>query len=371
MTGCWRASRIAILVGGAVLAVAVRARAQGGVLLQGVVDVEGWSTDTNSNLLTRHRGRAGGVLRTQLWTAVEPWRGVFIFAQGETEGGNARAFGENTEVSLEQAGIRLARDRRFVVNVGKMFHPVGTFAPRSLSVRNPLIGVPDGYSPVYPVGVSLSGDVGRIDYRAAAVSLPLTHRGYQPHPDAAVHPVIGIGYTPVVGLRMGGSATTGPYLNGDLTSSQLQGRSWRAYRQRQVASDIEYGIRHVDVRAEYAWASYDVPSKGSIAGYTGYVEGRSTITPRLFAAARGEVNNYPFILPVSPTIWVARRTDFRNWEGAVGFRATESTLVKVGYRGDKWTVTPANAAFIRPGGHALAIQLSQSFDVMDWVSGLR
>jgi hypothetical protein len=348
--------------------VAPRARAQGGVLLQGIVDVEGWSTDTNSTLLTRNRGRAGDVLRAQLWTAVEPWRGIFLFAQGGGEGGTGRPFDERyTEASLDQAGLRMARDPRFVVNVGKLPHPVGVFASRNFSTRNPLIGTPDGYLPVYPVGAMLSGEIGRADYRAAVVSLPLTHRGYQPDPDAAAHPVIGVGFTPATGVRAGVTATVGAYLNRDFTSSQLAGRSWTAYKQRQVASGAEYGVSHFDFRGEFAWSSYDVPTRPAIAGTTGYVEGRYTVTPRVFLAARGEVNHYPFIRSVSQTAWVTRRTDFTDWEAGVGVRATESTLIKASYRGDKWTVTPATAGFLRPGGRAIAIQLSQSFDVMDWL----
>jgi hypothetical protein len=356
----------------AIVSSAARLQGQGGVLIQGIVDLEGWSTTASSNLLTRNQGRAGGVARGQLWGAVEPWRGVFVFAQGKAEGGNARAFGAtDTEVTLEQGGIRLARDPRFVVNAGRIFHPVGTFAPRSFSTRNPLIGVPDGYSPVYPLGAMLSGDVGRVDYRAALVTLPLTHADYVPYADAAPHPVVGFGITPVIGLRFGASGTTGPYLNRDLTSSQLDGKDWKSYRQRLIAGDAEWGIRHYDFRAEYAWASYDVPGQRAIDGTTGYVEARYTVTPRIFVAGRGEVNNYPFIRPVSPTVWVARRTDFWDWEAGVGVRATASTLLKLSYRGDKWTVTPANAAFVRPGGRAFAVQLSQAFDVMDWVAMAR
>jgi hypothetical protein len=365
----WRAVTFAA---GVALAVSTPAQGQGGVQVQGIADVEGWSTDSGSSLLTRNHGHAGMVARVQMWSAVEPWRGIFLFAHGQVEGGNARAFGDpGSEVSLDQAGIRVARDTRFVVNAGKMFHPVGAFAPRIFSTRNPLIGVPDSYSPVYPVGAMVSGEVGRMDYRVAAVSLPLTHRDYVPAADAALRPVVGIGYTPVVGLRIGATATTGPYLNGDLTSSQTAGRSWQSYHQHLIAPDIEYGIGHLDVRAEYDYASYEVPNSGSIVGRAAYLEGRYTVTPRLFVAARGEVNHYPFIRSVSPTLWIARRTDFSDWETGLGFRVSESTLIKASYRGDKWTVTSTNPAFARPNGHALAIQLSQSFDVMDWVSAIR
>lgn len=348
------------------------AHAQGGILFQGLVDLEVWKTDSGSTLLTRNHGHPGGVLRVQLWSAVEPWRGIFLFAQGQVEGGNAQAFNDRrTETSLDQGGIRLARDPRFVVNIGRMFHPVGTFGPRVLSTRNPLIGIPDTYSEVYPLGAMVSGEMGRVDYRAGAVSLPLTHRDYVPPADAALRPVVGVGVTPFTGFRLGASATVGPYLNGDLASTQTAGRSWKSYHQTLIAPELAIGVEHFDLRAEYDYAKYDVPTVGSVVGHAGYVEGRYTVSPRLFVAVRSEMNHYPFIRPVGTTLWIARRTDFSDWEGGVGFRATESTLFKASYRADNWVVTAANAAFVRPGGRALAVQLSQSFDVMDWVSAVR
>jgi hypothetical protein len=173
-SGAWRSAAIAVIVA---LSSRAPAHAQGGVLAQGIADVEGWSTDKGSTLLTRNNGYPGTVFRVQAWSAVEPWRGLFVFAQGQVEGGDAQGFAEHyTNADLEQAGVRLARNRRLVVNVGKMFHPVAAFAPRSFSTRNPLIGAPDSYSPVYPIGAMVSGEVARLDYRVAVVSLPLTHR---------------------------------------------------------------------------------------------------------------------------------------------------------------------------------------------------
>ena len=46
-------------------------------------------------------------------------------------------------------------------------------------------------------------------------------------------------------------------------------------------------------------------------------------------------------------------------------------IAKVSYRADRWQRTPAVYAFIGPGGHALALQLSQSFDVLEMFERLR
>jgi hypothetical protein len=362
----------ALLVAGLLCLSTTPAGAQGGIQLQGIADLELWATDSTSNLLTRNKGNPGGVFRLQMWSAVEPWLGVFLFAQARAEGGNARAFEDRgIHTVLEQGGLRVARDPRLVVNVGRMFHPVGAFAARIFSTRNPLIGIPDGYSPVYPGGAMVSGEVERFDYRGAFVMQPLTHRDYVPRAGQALRPAVGFGVRPFTGLRIGASATIGPYLNRDITDAQLASREWHAYRQRIIAGDVQYGVGHFDLRAEYAWSDFEVPRSGRIDGHTEYVEARYTVTPRLFVAARAEVNNYPFIRPRNEAEWTSRRTEFKDWEAGAGLRLTESTLLKASYRADDWVQTAANANFVRPGGRALAVQLSQSFDVMDWVEKAR
>jgi hypothetical protein len=334
-------------------------------LLQGIADVEGWATDTSSTLLVRNHGNPGALYRLHLWSAIEPRRGLFVFAQGEAEAGNARAITTpGVTAELEQAGLRYARHRSAVLNLGRMYHPLGAFAPRIFSTRNPLIGIPDGYTPVYPWGAMINGERKRVDYRVAAVSRPLTHRDYVPPASDALRPVVGIGVSPWIGFRIGASATSGPYLNRDLSSSQLNGQSWRSYHQRVIAGEAQYGVGHFDLRAEYAHADFDVPRNGRINGQTGYVETRYTVTPQLFLAARGEVNQYPFIASFTPTTWVSRQTSFRDVEAGLGFRVTESTLVKATFRVDNWDVTSDNSAFVRPGGRAFGVQVSQAFDVM-------
>ena len=351
------------------LALASTARAQGGILLQGLFEVEGWKTDTNSNLLTRNHGDPAGSYRLRLWSAVEPARGLFVYAHGAFEGGNALRFdGPQPYAELEQAGVRFARHRALVYEVGKLIYPMGGFGGRVLASRNPLIGIPDAYVPVYPWGAMVGGERGKVDYRAAVLSLPLTHKGYVPDPDHAAHPLVGLGITPIVGMRLGVAATSGPYLNKDITASQLNNRDWKSYHQRVIAADAQYGVGHFDMRAEFAISDFEVPRNGRIDGPAGDLEVRATLTPRWFVAARGEFNRYPFILPVSPTTWVSRRTELRAFEGGFGFRFDANTLFKATFSADHWVVTPQNYSFVRPGGKAVAVQLSRTFDVADWIA---
>lgn len=354
----------------AIVALPMELGAQGGALLQGIADAEFWSTDSNSNLLTRNHGQPGTLVRLQLWGAFEPWSGLVLYALGEGAFGSAENNVGRVAGSLDQLGVRYTRSAAFVLDIGKMTHPLGTFAARRFSTRNPLIGEPDGYPDEYPVGVQLSGAGSHFDYRVAAVSLPVYHEGYVPDPSAALRPALGAGFTPFTGLRVGGSATWGPYLNSSLPASLLAGKSWQDFQQRVWALDLAYSHDYLEVHAEFASGSYDVPGAAdAVAGETWYVEAKYALGPRVFLAARAERNNYPFIRAAGATSWTTRVTDFDDGEVGLGYRVSASLLAKVSYRADHWYITPAERAFLGPGGHALAVQISQSFDVLALLRG--
>lgn len=339
--------------------------AQGGVLVQGIADAEFWSTDSSSKLLTRNFGHPGTLARIVLWGAVEPWRGIVFYVEGEGAGGSAQNNLGHVDAAFDEIGLRIARSPLAVVDLGEIPSPVGTFAARRFSTRNPLIGEPDGYPVEYPVGAQLSGSTNHFDYRVAAVSLPVYHDGYVPDPTASLRPALGAGFTPFTGLRIGGSATWGPYLNSAFTAAQLDGQSWQHYQQRIEALDLAYSHDYLELHAEWAQGSYDVPGfTDPVAGETWYVEAKYAFGPRVFVAVRAERNDYPFIAPAGPTAWVGRPVDFDDGEVGVGYRFSASLLGKVSYRADRWHLTPDELAFLGPGGHAFAVQLSQSFDVL-------
>lgn len=339
-------------------------RAQG-ALLQGVVDAEWWAIGGHSTLLTRNGGVGGMAGRLTMWSAVEPGRGLLMYFQGQVEGGSA-ADELATEWHVDQLGLRLSRSNALVLDVGKLSQGIGTFASRRLSPRNPLIGAPDGYPIAYPLGAQLSGTRGIFDYRAAVMSLPVTHEDYVPEATAAPHPLVGAGITPMTGLHLGVAATWGPYLNDALAPTLLDGRSWRQYAQRVAAADVAFSRGYLETHAEVGGASYDVPGREAISGFTYYGETRYTLTPRLFVAMRYERNNYPFIRAFGASTWVARATDFQNGEAGIGWRFSPSLLVKASYRQDWWVITPQNAAFVG-NGRAFAMHASYGFDVLEAV----
>ena len=354
----------ALVLAGAVIP-RTSARAQLPFLIEGLINGEAWSKTRNSNLLTRNNGNPAALGRAQVWGALEPLPGLVLYGQTEVEGGTARptSRGSHAEVYGDQYGIRYSGWRGLVLDAGKVQPVIGTFAPRHFSNRNPLIGSPDAYSLEYPLGVVLSGDLKRVDFRAAAVTLPASHPGYVPSPTPRLRPAIGAGFTPVVGVRFGGSWTAGPYLNDAMTPAELRSAPWTHYRQHVIALDARAAHGYLETFAEAARATYDIPGRaGAILGYTYYGEAKYTLTPRFYVAGRAERNAYPFIR-ASAANWTARKVDFVNGELGVGYRATATTLLKLSLRGDRWWVAENAPGFLGRGGPAVAFQVSQSLDV--------
>lgn len=355
------------LVAALSLATAVTGRdagAQRAVLVHAVADAELWATDSASRLLARNDGRPGVVGRLVVWGAAELGPRVVAYAAGTLEGGNARRE-HGTEWYTEMVGVRYLHSAALVADAGLMPHPLGAFASRRYSNRNPLVGVPDGYPVQYPLGVQLSGIRGRVDYRAAVVSLPVSNEAYVPEPGSAARPVLGIGYTPMVGARIGISATWGPYLNAGLSPAELGGAGWKSYGQRIGAVDARLSRGYLELHGELAASRHDVRGADGMRGVDGltyYGEAKYTLSPRVFVAARAERNEYAFVVPVANDPWIASATNMYNGEFGGGYRIGPETLLKASIRADRWDVAPALRDRLRNGA-AFALQLSRGFDV--------
>lgn len=343
-------------------------RAQVPVLVQGLLDVEGWETGRGSRLTARNDGRPAALGRLALWSAAEPYRGLIVHAQLEAASGTATGE-EHAEVELEQWGLRWQRSPRLVLDAGKMTSTVGAFAGRRMSSHNPLIGRPDGYPVAYPIGLRASGEVGRVDYRVALSSLPPTDERYVPAPTPRPRLALGAGVTPVVGSRIGASFTRGTYLNDAIAPSALFGAAWRDFRQTVMAFDAQFSRGYFEVRGELGYGWYEVPgvAKASF-GLTHYTEARYTLTPRIFIAARGEQNRYPYLQPPADgaTAWTHERPTVTDAELGFGYRIGPKSLFKASFRRDWWTTERYGRAFL-PDGYAWAMQLSQGFDLLELV----
>lgn len=335
------------------LAGSAPATAQRWLGAQALLDVEGWRTDGRSTLLTRDQPTAL-VGRAYLFWVIEPHHGVQIVGGNEVEGATDE---REVEVELDHLTLRMAPTRLLVLDVGRFAQPVGAFAARRFSSVNPLIGIPDGYPVTYPVGAMVSGATTHVDYRAALVTLPPTNPAYVPEPGASLRPAVGIGLSPVIGLRLGASWSAGPYLSAADAASVPAGSRWQDYGSRVLAADLRFARGYFELFAELAASWYEVPTlTDDVTGTTYYIEMKYTWSPRFFTAVRAERNLYAFIRH-APSGWIARATDFVDGEVGVGWRFSSRLLVKASYRADDWEITPGTVAFLGEGS-AFAVQLS-------------
>ncbi len=335
-----------------------RAHAQDWLVLQGIAETEAWASDSGSRLLTRNAGKPGVVGRLRVFTGLAPSRAFQVIALTELEGGNA--YTRNEHVTLEALVARAVASPALILEAGRIPSPVGAFAPRRLAPVNPLIGEPDAYPTRYPWGAQVSGKVTLLDYRLALVDLAPVHDGYSPPPGSSWRGVIGAGVTPFIGAHFGGTYTRGPYLGGSVITALQPGVDWKSFTQEIFALDGRVSRGYVDLHAEWARSTHEVPTVGTIPGVAWYAELKYTWTPRFFTAGRFQQNDYPFIRPINANRWIGARANFYAGEVGVGWRMARGVLLKVSYQKDRWDAPQLS-------GQAVAVQVSWQFDATEWV----
>jgi hypothetical protein len=368
-----RSSRSALRMGAAVwLALALAsspALSQERVLVKGLLDMEIWKTDAGSRLLSTNEGDPAPAWRVRLWAAGQIHPSLQGFVLGEREGGQTGdEEEEETGVELEQAFLRYSfrAPLRLALQAGKIPMPIGNFARRYFSDVNPLVGAPDAYGVNYPLGILVSGGISLLDYRLGVIDRPVTNEQYVPESASAPRPVLAIGMTPTTGVRLGAYLTRGPYLSEDLESVLPAGADWKGYDQRIAGVEFQFSRGHFELNADFASSKYDVPTHAQESrGKTYFIEPKYTWSPRFFTALRLEQNDYAFIRPVSSSVWMARTANVYDAEAGFGFRLGPTTLLKVAYRRDHWTVEASRKPMF-PDGYSVSAQISHSFDVLSW-----
>jgi hypothetical protein len=347
--------RAAIMTLGLLAGMATAARAQR-VSIETLVDLEGWKTDDSSRLLARNNGDAFGLARLHLWGGLRLARTVQVLALGEFEASTER--GSDPEAELELLELRFTPSRTLVIGTGRILMPMGLFGARRFSHVNPVIGAPDLYPTQYPWGVNVSGAVGDVDYHAGVGSLPVVNTRYTPEPSEKARPIAGLGVSVGPSLHLGIAGTHGPYLNRNVQASLPPGSSWDDYDQTVVSANARVSFGYVETRAELAWSRYEAPTVAEpVHGLGVYAEARVTLSPRVFVGLRLEHFDYAFIQTFAPGVWTASQTLERNAELGVGYRFSQSLLVKASFRKDSWPgPSPPGANLV--DGYAAAIQFS-------------
>ena len=333
------------------------------VLVQGLTDAEIWYTDPQSEYLSRNEGETASAARLRLWAVGEFMHNLQGFVLGEVEGGSGTETGE-TDTRLEQAYLRYSFEapRRLVLQAGKLYLPYGNFSRRYFSSQNPLIGAPLNYEISYPLGIQISGALKRFDFMVAALDGPLTHQEYDSPTESAVRPALSAGVTPLTGFRIGAYFTKGPYLSRISEDWLLPGSDLGDFDEKVSGLDVQFSRAHFELNGELTQTRLEVPYVEDARGRTWYVEPKYTFSPRWYAALRWERGDLPVANWIWAAIWTAEQERINDLEAGIGFRVAPGFLVKTSYR----TELGKRSTGPDPEGHALALQLSYSFDVNSW-----
>lgn len=191
-------------------------------------------------------------------------------------------------------------------------------APEPLSPRITLLGA------IYPLGVSTTVSGTHWDVRGAVIdtSPVRARRTFGSNPPRFTNVVVGGGVTPVIGLRIGGSVTRGPWRSADEVPFSESDRIATV-----VTVEGEWSFRFTKLQGEWTRDTLETNVDDQVeSGW--YFQGQQTLTPRWFVAARVERLEGP-PLPTTPQ---GPRQTFAGAEETLGFRLTPEITLRASYR---------------------------------------
>lgn len=339
--------------------------------------------------LTFHGGSNFDPLKVRLFLEKKLSDQAEVFTQFVSKNGEApRVFG---------AYVRLKSGHPWGnLEAGLIRTPFGTWGPRTYSDKNPLIGIPLGYSyhtaltiynytlqkspsellsdrgqggePRYGVspglplvydncwnsGLLAFGGCGKFDYTLGALAGSLSNPTLEwerSRPQLSGR----IGFSPFLGLTVGSSFAYGPYLTNDSQSELPSGTNVKNYYQRIFGWDLDFErgtfIGHAEAMAN-RWTHPYIAEP--LDAYFGYVEGTYKFATQFFAAARYERMEFSKIPDPAGgrSVW-----DFPLYrlETGLGYHFDRNVIFKlVG----QFTRYPGQAQF---NDNILATQISTSF----------
>jgi len=288
------------------------------------------------------------------------------------------------------------------LEVGKIPWAVGTYAPRTHSDKNPLIGTPLMYSyhtsmiwyQIVPTADAMLNAAGTgstgVDYFGYAVGMgmPIVDDSYwdvgatligsarpfeftlgmtngtpgwgsTTRDDNSGKSVLGrVGLAPVPALRFGVSGSYGPYLVAALDPRLPAGHTANDYHQKLAMADLELLVGQAELRAEGVTNVWETPLIGDLRATSGYAELKYSVAAGLYAAGRWDVEQFSRLTPSSG---MARPWDWNvtRLEAGFGYRFTREARAKLVYQRSRFENATSG------GGDrvvsALAAQLSFGF----------
>lgn len=291
-----------------------------------------------------------------------------------------------------------ARDLHVIA--GKIPWAIGTYAPRTYSNKNPLIGAPlmyqyhstlvfydlvpsadaliaasgkgqyavdyQGYEmgrgmPIvddsyWDVGATVIGSASPIEY-ALGVTAGTPGWGSTSKDENSGKTVLGrLGFTPGPAFRFGVSAAYGPYLVQELNPRLPAGKNVGDYHQKLGMADAEVSWGHLEIRAEGAHNVWETPTVGDLAVRSAYGELKYSFSCGAFVAGRYDVLRFGKIRDSTGVEW-PWDADIDRVETGVGYRFDRDVVGKVVLQRTKGE-TPTEYYL---DGSVVAAQLSISF----------
>jgi len=288
------------------------------------------------------------------------------------------------------------------VLAGKVPWPIGTWAPRTYSNKNPLIGAPLMYQyhstllwyevvpsadallatagsgqygvnyfgyregrgmalvddSYWDVGVTLAGSSRPLEY-ALAVTTGTPGWGTTSQEENSGKSLLGrVGLAPLPGLRFGISGAYGAYLIEPLNPLLTPGRTVEDYHQVLGMADLELNAGRVELRAEGAYNYWETPTVGNLKVRSGYVEAKYALDFGAFVAGRWDVMRFGKIADSAGALrpWDA---NLSRLETGVGYRFSRAAQGKLVYQRTSYDALPNPSA---PLDRSLvAAQLSVAF----------
>ena len=153
--------------------------------------------------------------------------------------------------------------------------------------------------------------------------------------------------------NLGFSASAGPYLLAEASSSLPAGRSIGDYRQFLLGQDVSFAWHRFQLWAEVFESRFQVPRFGNADVLSYYLEAKYKITPQLFAAFRWNQQLYGTIRDEDQ--FVQWGNDVLRIDAVLGYRFTDYLQLKAQYSYSH------GAAALHEDAHLAAGQLTVRF----------
>ena len=288
------------------------------------------------------------------------------------------------------------------VLAGKVPWAIGTYAPRTYSNHNPLIGAPLMYQyhstllwyelapsadallatagsgeygvnyygypegrgmalvddSYWDVGVTLSGSERPLEY-ALGMTAGTPGWGSTSQDENTGKSVLGrIGLAPLPGVRFGVSGAYGPYLVSELGPELPPGHQVTDYHQKLGMADLELLADHIELRGEAARNVWETPALGDLEVTSGYVELKYSLSFGAFLAGRWDEQRFGKIADSAGAKhpWDA---DVTRLETGLGYRFNRDAVAKLVYQHTKIDLESVPGE--NRGHDLLAAQLSVAF----------